>query len=172
MNYSISTVFSRDALQTIQHETEDLRAGRARFDFRVTCDISVIEAIGRPESSPGTRFHFKTEVLRFGRAGRTYTHSPGRKLPDSKCSTKRHFIACEEKSGQLHASPLCVLCSAMTRKLYAESSTGWRGFREGKRRIHEGVLRRLTVRWPLTRRRVAVTINLQLSASRRTDTPQ
>jgi len=116
---SISSVFPCDGLQTIQHETGDLPAEPVRFDFGGIRDTAAIEAIGRPEYSPGTRFHFKTEVLRFGRVGRTRTRPPGRKLPDSKCSTKRHFIACEEKTGQLRASLFSVLRIAMTRKLYA-----------------------------------------------------
>src|SRR3974390_1552205 len=88
------------------------------FPQTLSVSTSMSHATHQPSRPPagliearGTRFHFKTEVLRFGRVGRTYTRPPGKKLPDSKCSTKRHFIACEEKMGQLHASLFSVCCA-------------------------------------------------------------
>lgn len=65
--------------------------------------------IGRPTVFPGTRFHFKTEVLRFGRVGRSYTSAAESELPNAGSSTKRHFIAWGQKTGQLRASLACVL---------------------------------------------------------------
>ena len=54
----------------------------------------------RPAGIPETRFHFKTEVMRFGRVGNTCTHRVYLQAHNGRSTKGEIFVTCRTKRGQ------------------------------------------------------------------------
>jgi len=53
----------------------DHPAGQDRARFSFASSQSATQTMNKPAGIPETRFHFKTEVLRFGRVGNNYARN-------------------------------------------------------------------------------------------------
>lgn len=103
MRHDYVSALSRSA-DSVLHESVYRPAGKVHTIFDCASHRPPGKLVFGPAGIPGTRFHFKTEVLRFGRVGNTcilgWAQPPQLTMP----LLKRFVITFPAKAGQTQTS--------------------------------------------------------------------